>query len=281
MFFVAALLGSLAALGADAQAAPGAPVFVLTLEGKLVYEDGTGPHIPEFEPWIGPGLDTGGTWFGLDFGKNKDLLERAEKLSGRRVRVTGRLEQRQLGGLIPRTIYVLVVTDLQPVKPDGGILKKTVHVEMKGQFLFRADRLDILLPDSRLTVNGQTYVVNFGNNRDLWRSATALDGHTAIVAGTLDGNTLNAVSIKGDGDFVHQTISVEFKGKLVWHPGIRCMSTRFTVTGGADHFGLEFATQDLEKLAGSLNGSNVIVTGTLSENTPFGTIITVTGLKAV
>jgi hypothetical protein len=166
------------------------------------------------------------------------------------------------------------------VKPDGGILKKIVHVELKGQFLWRADHLDILLPDSRLTVNGQTYVVNLGNNRDLWHAATPLDGHTAIVTGTLDGNTVNAVSIKPGGDFVRQTISVEVKGKLVWHPGIRCLSPRFTVTGGKDHFGLEFASQDLEKLAEKLSGSTVIVTGTLVENTERGDIITVTGLKA-
>jgi hypothetical protein len=275
----AALLGGLVTLGADAQAAPDA-VFILTIEGKLVYTDGSGPRIPEFEPWIGPGLETGGTWFGLDFGKNKKLFERAEKLYGQRVLVTGRLEKRQLGGLIPHTINVLVVADLHSLPADGGILKKTVQVEMKGQFLFRADHLDILLPDSRLTVNGQTYVVNLGNNHDLWNVATAVDGHTAIVTGTLDGNTLNAVSIKPAGDYIRKTISVEVKGKLIWHPGIRCLSPRFTVTGGKDHFGLEFASPDLEKLAVALSGSNVIVTGALVEDTERGDIITVTGLKA-
>src|SRR5260370_7524839 len=141
MVFVAALLGSVAlsalaeahSLVVPERASPGAPVFVLTLDGKLVFENGAGPRIPEIEVWIGARLETGGSWFGLDFGDNKGLLKKAQELYGKRVRVTGRLEKRHLGGLIPSTIDVLVVTGLQP--PEA-VLNKTVHLEVKGRFLF-------------------------------------------------------------------------------------------------------------------------------------------------
>ncbi len=151
---------------------------------------------------------------------------------------------------------------------------------MKGRFLFRADRLDILLPDSRLTVDGKTYVVNFGVNRDLWHVAAPLDGHTAIVSGTLDGDMVHATAIKGDPDYLHQTITVQVRGTLVWNRGLRCLSPEFALTAGADGFGLHFASEDLRKLAHQLQGQTVTVTGTLSENTPLGKIITVTALMA-
>jgi hypothetical protein len=286
LVFVAALLGSLslsALTRADVIVAPEpgprAPTFVLTLDGMLVYESGIGPRIPEIEIWIGPALRTGGSWFGLDFGNNKALLKKAQNLYGKKVRVTGRLEKRQMGGLIPTTVDVLVVSSLQPLSAEGGVLKRTVRVEMKGRFLFRADGLDILLPDSRLTVDGKTYVVDFGVNHDLWHIATALDGHRAIVSGTLEGDMVHATAIKGDPDYVHEKVTVEVRGELVWNRGLRCLAPEFSLVVGEDGFGLNFASDDLRKLARELRGQIVIVTGTLSENTPSGKLITVTALK--
>jgi hypothetical protein len=117
-------------------------------------------------------------------------------------------------------------------------------------------------------------------NRDLWHTAVPLDGHTAIVTGTLDGDTVHATAIKGDPDYVHQTITVQVRGTLVWNRGLRCLSPEFALAVGADGFGLHFANEDLRKLAHQLHGQTVIVKGTLSENTPLGKIITVTALKA-
>jgi hypothetical protein len=291
--FIAALLGSLSLVPVSVEAhslrAPDRlrtvdSAFILTLEGKLVYE-GLGPHIPECDPWIGPALETGGTVFGLDFRDNlesrkiEELFKRADKLYGKRVRVTGRLEKRQLGGLIPTTVYVLVVSDLQPVKP-AGVIRKTVEVQMKGQFLFRADHADILKPDSRLIVNGKTYVVVFDGNDRVWRSAVHLDGHKAILTGRLDGDRIHATAVKADEDFVHKTITVEIRGKLVWNRPLRCLSPEFSLMAGEEYFGLEFTSEKLHKLASTLQSGTVILTGTLVEGTPRGRIITVTSLKA-
>jgi hypothetical protein len=288
MLLVACLFGGLAlpALAQDkpddrAEPQSRLPVFVLTLDGKLTYHDGSGPQIPEWDPWIGHGLETGGSWFGLDFREHKELLKQAEKLSGKKVRVTGRLEKQTLGGLIPHQIDVLVVTGLVPLtRADDAFVKKTVRVEMKGQFLFRADHADILIPDCRLTVEGKTYVVDLGADRDLLHAAAALDGHTAIVMGTLDGDTLKASAIKGDGDFVRKKVSVEVKGLLERHGGLRCLSPEFSVTAGKDYFGLEFADPELRKSAVQFSGKTVVLTGTLEENTERGDIIRVASLKA-
>jgi hypothetical protein len=287
LFFVAAVLGGLSLSPAvesraDSLAAPSksdAPSCIITLKGKLIAFDAHAPQIPEIEPWTAPSLEVGSAWYGLDFSDNKTLVDRAKLLDGKTVQVTGHLEQRRLGGLIPRTIDVLVVSRLEAMKEPGSV-KKTVQVEMKGQFLFRADHLDILVPDSRLIVNGKTYVLDFGSNSDLWHAVVGLDGHTAIVTGTLKGDTITATAIKADTDFVHKTIKVEVKGQLIWNRWVRCRVTRFSVSTANEYFGLEFASKDLENLAGKLADQTVVLSGTLEENTDRGDIITVTALKA-
>jgi hypothetical protein len=221
LFFAAAVLGGLTLSPAVESRAdvlatpskPDAPPCIVTLEGKLIAYDFLSPQIPEYEPWTAPSLEVGSAWYGLDFSENKALNDRVASLYGKTVKVTGRIEKRRLGGMIPHTINVLVVSKLKPVKEPGSV-KKTVQVEMKGQFLFRADHLDILRPDSRLIVNGKTYVVEYGTNSDLWHAAVPLDGHTAVVTGTLDGNTITATAVKGVPDQVSAKVSVAIEGKL-------------------------------------------------------------------
>jgi hypothetical protein len=179
--------------GATSLSAPCLPP-VQRVDGKLTFEDGRGAQIPEWEPWIGPGVETPDDWFGLDFKGNKELAARAAEWCGKQVRVTGRVERRTLSGLIPHQIRVLVVSDLQLL----DTVKKPVTVELKGQFVFRADRLDILRPDARLSVDGKTYIVDLGNNRTLWQHAACLDGHPAVVTGTLQGDTIRADALRPD-----------------------------------------------------------------------------------
>jgi hypothetical protein len=314
MLFVAALLGGLSLFAAPSQA-EGLPVsemvtrvgpgFVLTLEGKLDYwpsprekedafkrsapplkcDQGFVAQFPESEPWVGPVLENAGTWFALEFQSNleprklEELQKRAQKLYGQQVRVTGRLEQRRFGCMMPTALNVLVVTDLQPVKPDG-VLKKTVDVQMKGQFLFRADHCDILIPDSRLIVGDKTYVLDFGGTDKVWRPAVGLDGHRVIVTGTLDGDTVHATAIKADGDFVHKTVTLEVRGKLHRNGPMRCLCPEFSLTAGDESFGLEFANEDLRRAARSLQKGTVLVTGTLIEDAECGPTLMVTALKA-
>jgi hypothetical protein len=312
MVFVAALLGSLSVFAVASTAEERAiteqltrvePPFVLTLEGKLLYyphplegafersaplqkaDQGFGPQILEREPWVGPVLETAGTWFALDFGVNREskkgeeLMKRANKLYGQQVRVTGRLEQRRFGCMQQTALNVLVVTDLQAVKPDG-VLKKTVDVKMKGQFLFRADHCDILIPDSRLIVNGKTYVVDYPGNDKVWRSAVALDGHPAIVTGTLEGDTVHATAVKSDADFVQKTVTLELRGRLNRARPMRCLCPEFTLTAGDESFGLEFANDDLLRAARILQNGTVLVTGTVIEDWECSPTLMVTSITA-
>jgi hypothetical protein len=175
--------------------------------------------------------------------------------------------------------HVVLVKGLKAA--EAGIVKKTVHVEIKGRFLWRTDRADILIPDSRLIVDSKTYVVDLGNDRTLWTAATALDGHNAIVSGTLDGDTITATAIRADEDAIKKTVTVEIRGRLCWnHYPMRCMVPEFILTTDQETFALDFADKGLRKLAEKLDGEDVIVTGLLTESQFDGDHVTISGLKA-
>jgi hypothetical protein len=92
---------------------PGDRLGLEEIQGTLDYNDGLGPQIPEWEPWVGYGLTAGQKWYGLVLPDRKDLHDRAKELVGKKVVVRGRLEKRTLQGLIPHQIEVLVVTSLR------------------------------------------------------------------------------------------------------------------------------------------------------------------------
>jgi hypothetical protein len=96
---------------------PGDRLGLEEIQGTLDYNDGLGPQIPEWEPWVGYGLTAGEKWYGLVLPERKDLQERAKELVGKKVVVRGRVEKRTLHGLIPHQIEVLVVTSLRGVEP--------------------------------------------------------------------------------------------------------------------------------------------------------------------
>jgi hypothetical protein len=86
---------------------------IVRVEGELGYDDGIGPHIPEFGVWVGPFLQAGPQWYGLDFGKSKELQETAKRLYGKKVVVEGIPQVRTLPGFITRQINVILVTNLR------------------------------------------------------------------------------------------------------------------------------------------------------------------------
>jgi hypothetical protein len=99
---------------------PGDRLGLEEIQGTLDYNDGLGPQIPEWEPWVGYGLTAGQKWYGLVLPDRKDLQERARELVGKKVVVRGRLEKRTLQGLIPHQIEVLVVTGLRAAEPAAA-----------------------------------------------------------------------------------------------------------------------------------------------------------------
>jgi hypothetical protein len=195
---------ALSALGgypAPARDMPGAPLFILTLDGKLVYHDGTGPQIPEWEPWIGPGLETCGSRFGLDFGDHKEMLKQAEKLYGKKVRVTGRLEKRTLQGLIPHQIDVLVVSDLKPTVTLQAKLHYVITEWDTGKVLFTCDRVPELFCKCwslryGVTIDGKLYVLDFAGNTALGGEAEKLAGKLVVATGTLKAEVVTVTSLK-------------------------------------------------------------------------------------
>jgi hypothetical protein len=202
----AGLLGGLALAALGAEPAPAkeggkAPAEVraprITLYGELLSHRGDGPMDAEWNEWVGPGLDTGPSWFRLDFGGNKGLLGQAGKLFGKRVRVRGRLEVREWKGTAERVegrsrrITVLVVSDLDPL------------VEVRGKLTKRTERWGL----SGCGPNGDGFICAMGLI-DVWE--IAIDGktcqlelgspHLRALAGRLEGRKILATGVRvGDG----------------------------------------------------------------------------------
>jgi hypothetical protein len=154
---------------------------LIRVEGQLGYDDGRGPRIPEYGTWGGPFVQTGDHWYGLDFGKNKELQETAKRLYGKTVVVEGIPEVRPVPGLIPHNIDVIVVTRLSAASEWHH---KTVHVEgklTKQQLFSPTDRY--LGVQWELTADGKTYVLDLPHNEQLWNQAEALAGKRVVVTG--------------------------------------------------------------------------------------------------
>jgi hypothetical protein len=154
---------------------------LIQVEGQLGYDDGIGPQIPEFGVWVGPFVRAGDHWYGLDFGKNKELQEAAKVLYGSTVIVDGIPEVRTLPGLITRKIDVIVVTNLKV-----SAIRKTVTVEgrLTKKVLFIPFRPDPCVGIQwELAANGTTYVLDLPHNERLWSRAENLAGERVAITG--------------------------------------------------------------------------------------------------
>jgi hypothetical protein len=107
---------------------------VQEFQGILDYNDGLGPQIPEWDPWIGYGITVQGKWQGLVLPKCKDVQELARKLIGKQAIVRGRIEQRTLNGLIRHQIDVIVVSSLRAV-PDKKVGTAVKPIKEWGKIL--------------------------------------------------------------------------------------------------------------------------------------------------
>jgi hypothetical protein len=184
---------------------------VLTVHGKLDAKHLT----PEPGPAVGRNdgsITAGGKTYRLDFGNDRALRERAGKLDGQRVVLTGRLEKRLVPVFrLPRPellplpqpprpprdfpmpicppileVEVIVVTDLRADKTD--CLLQWVRVEIKGKLR----RTEIRTSDPTkpayilwtVEAGGKTYQLDF-TSRFQSRRAAELEGQTVLVTGTL------------------------------------------------------------------------------------------------
>ena len=193
-------------------------------------------------------------------------------------------------------------------------LKKTVRVEIKGKLVHLRTMSQVWMrfpgPSSemldfwQITVGGKTYTLDLGPRveyardrgrsliamppwMDLYWQAEQLAGKTVIVTGTLDGTTVHVTGLKADEDYLKQTTEVEVRGRLhgvalkfldIGFPNSDLLVdfvVRNVVVDGKT-YSISFASPELEKLAGTLDGQAVVLTGDLD-----GETITVKSLKAV
>jgi hypothetical protein len=237
----------------------------------------------------------------------KELQALAEKLAGKTVFLEGRLETRwrerhrpPMGpndiqlmiAYMPMPVSVVVVNRLQ----NAEFVKETVTVVISGKLNMKA-RFGYPAPDFQavITSGGKTYVLDFGNNAGLRLAGQLFDGKTVAVKGAFAGfytertmcmptqTQLPIIRIDslelGSGEFFHQTISVQIKGKLEqlnpWMGGRSHQDEpEFRITVDGKTYGLEFADkQALRNLASGLNGTTVFLTGNLQLRRTFaGTV---------
>jgi hypothetical protein len=169
-------------------------------------------------------------------------------------------------------------------------VKKTVRVEIKGKLEHVRIWLegdDVRDPGFRtpppafldywqITVGGKTYMLKFAEQKSLTDLANKLAGKTAIVTGTLDGDTVQVGGLKADEDSVKQTTEVEVRGRLqavLLRCGVGSKAWNVVVDGKT--YFLVITDSQLLTASDTLNGKDVLITGVMNDDT-----ITVKTLKA-
>jgi hypothetical protein len=174
-------------------------------------------------------------------------------------------------------------------------LKKTVRVEIQGKLTHVQSRLEgprdprFPMPDIayidfwQVSAGGKTYQLDFRGGKHFFDLANKLEGKTAIVTGTLDGALVRVTEMKADEDYVKETTEVEVRGHLqliyTIFPNVGTnrverdlAAVKIAVDGKTYKLNL---TPDLSKLAETLDGKAVVLTGVLDKDA-----ITVKTLKA-
>jgi hypothetical protein len=174
-----------------------------------------------------------------------------------------------------------------PPLPVQDYLKKTTSVEIKGQ-------LSHIVSDCRgpqdtkfpmpniwffnawqMTVGGKTYTLTFGERKDVTELTNKLVGKTVIVSGTLDGSTVHVTGLKADDEYVKETIEVEVRGQLQFlytlFPNIGTNRIEKDLAGvnivvDGKTYKLDLMPE-LLKLAQTLDGKVVVLTGILNKDT--------------
>jgi hypothetical protein len=174
-----------------------------------------------------------------------------------------------------------------PPPPVQDYLKKTVRVEIKG-------RLSHIVSDCRgpqdpkfpmptiwffdawqMTMGGKTYTLEFGKRTEVTEQANKLVGKTVIVTGNLDGSTVHVTGLKTNDEYVKETTEVEVRGQLQFFytlfPNIGTNRIEKDLAGvnivvDGKTYKLDL-TPELFKLAQTLDGKTVILTGILNKDT--------------
>jgi hypothetical protein len=248
----------------------------IEINGILEREDRVlRPQIPEFGVWHGYGIAANGKWFGLEFVGDREWEKQLMDLTGKRVRVKGKVEERTLDGLIKHNIKVVVVSEL-----DAIDLRESVHVELTGVFHVSAP-ITYLQTAPVVTVGGQTYVIDYEGAEGIFQAARKLDGKTVVLTGRLVGttsfpvfcrcepSTLPAIfltGIKPADENAKDAARFTIQGKLKQLPLLPTDAEPLPgwsiSANGKDYF-VRFDDDKLADLAGKLDGKIVVLNGFL------------------
>jgi hypothetical protein len=158
-----------------------------------------------------------------------------------------------------------------PPQLTQDYVKKTVRVEIQGKL----SHLQMAVTEPRfpkppavydfwqISAGGKTYRLDFGAGKDLLDLANKLESQTVIATGTLDGTVVHLTGLKADEGSVKETTEVEVRGRLQslltrCGPGSRA----WQVVVDGKTYSLDFATPELRKLAETLDGEAVVLSGT-------------------
>jgi hypothetical protein len=246
------------------------------INGILDFDDGgLRPRIPEFGVWLGYGITVDGKWFGLDLGGDKERDELAKKLIGKRVLVRGTVEERTLDGFIKRQIKVVVVSELEAVN-----LGDSITVQLTGVFHESAP-ITYLHQMPTISVNGQTYVIDYEGAEGIFQAARKMDGKRVVLTGKLTGTTSFPVlcrcepmklatvfltGIKVADEKATDDALFTIRGKLKRLPVLPTDAEPFptwTISASSRDFFVVFANDKLEKLAEKSDGKVVVLSGAL------------------
>jgi hypothetical protein len=187
-----------------------------------------------------------------------------------------------------------------PSASDAGSLTKTITVDIQGRLSkgtvyeegpivpLKPDRASLILRPGRLreawfvTVGKVQYELDFAGSKELLDQAGKLLGQTVVLTGRLEdqfrlmgciarsSQVVVVTSMKaGSPDYIRQTTHVNLQGRLEFDPTeiYRPFGVYWYVNVQGQHYYLHFGTNSsLLKLAGSLTGSRLAVTGTLEQH---------------
>src|SRR5262249_35233509 len=157
----------------------------VVLRGKLNLNAGLG-----YPPVKAPAIAVNGKSYVLDFGTNLALHQLAKKLDGKTVLLAGTFGGKRDFSTIclPGTVSVQVVNVTRLENGDGEVVVPLNKVVLKGK-LFDSSIIPVPYRDYPMftvSVQGVTYGLDFGGNKDLLAVAKKLGGKRVVLQGTLE-----------------------------------------------------------------------------------------------
>jgi hypothetical protein len=128
----------------------------------------------------------------------------------------------------------------------------------------------------QIQVQGRTFDVDLGTNKDIQALASKLNGKMVVLSGSLTGNRVRVGGLRAAAALAVPQVQIEIVGTLRYSELERFPVLRvWEVTANGQTYRLSLPTAELQKRGQELSGRRVMVRGTLQ-----GDRVTVTHLTA-